>query len=151
LDSSNRTHERRRFLIEMMKPTGAKVLFIEVRNDNPAFLTDQISDVALTSPDYEGVTNEEALLDYRLRLLMYERQFEPLGVNIAENRWSYFTCNHHTQHFVVNKIKGYLPLKIIHFIMNLRTTKHAFFLSRHGQSEYNEVGRIGVYFNFDMS
>lgn len=27
--------------------------------------------------------------------------------------------------------------------MNLRTTSHSFFLSRHGQSEYNDMGRIG--------
>lgn len=27
--------------------------------------------------------------------------------------------------------------------MNLRTTSHAFYLSRHGQSEYNDLGRIG--------
>lgn len=69
--------------------------------------------------------------------------FETLGLRSAENNWSYLQCNHHTQHFVVHKVKGYLPLKIVHFIMNLRTTKHAFYLSRHGQSEYNEVGRIG--------
>ena len=34
-------------------------------------------------------------------------------------------------------------LKIVHFIMNMRTTSHAFYLSRHGQSKYNEIGRIG--------
>ena len=27
--------------------------------------------------------------------------------------------------------------------MNLRTTSHSFYLSRHGQSEYNDLGRIG--------
>ena len=41
------------------------------------------------------------------------------------------------------QVKGHLPLKIVQFIMSLRTTKHAFYLTRHGQSEYNEVGRIG--------
>jgi broad specificity phosphatase PhoE len=36
-----------------------------------------------------------------------------------------------------------MPLKVVNFIMNLRTTFHAFYLTRHGQSEYNEVGKIG--------
>ncbi len=36
-----------------------------------------------------------------------------------------------------------MPLKVVNFIMNLRSTSHAFYLSRHGQSEYNAVGRIG--------
>ena len=43
----------------------------------------------------------------------------------------------------VHRVRGYLPLKVVHFIMNLRTTAHAFYLSRHGQSEYNAIGRIG--------
>jgi broad specificity phosphatase PhoE len=33
--------------------------------------------------------------------------------------------------------------RVINFIMNLRTTSHSFYLTRHGQSEYNVVGRIG--------
>jgi len=43
----------------------------------------------------------------------------------------------------VHNVKGYLMQKVVNFIMNLRTTSHAFFLSRHGQSEYNNLGRIG--------
>jgi hypothetical protein len=38
---------------------------------------------------------------------------------------------------------GYLPMKIVHFIMNMRIEEKQFYLSRHGQSEYNVVGRIG--------
>ena len=30
----------------------------------------------------------------------------------------------------VHRVRGYLPLKVVHFIMNLRTTSHAFYLSR---------------------
>lgn len=43
----------------------------------------------------------------------------------------------------MHNVRGYLPLKVVHFIMNMRTTFRPFFLTRHGQSEYNEVGRIG--------
>jgi Histidine phosphatase superfamily (branch 1) len=61
----------------------------------------------------------------------------------VESHWSYFKCDHSRHHFVVHRVRGYLPLKIVHFIMNMRTTSHAFYLSRHGQSEYNAIGRIG--------
>ena len=40
-------------------------------------------------------------------------------------------------------VTGYLPMKIVNFIMNMRITDKRFYLSRHGQSEYNVVGRIG--------
>jgi len=44
---------------------------------------------------------------------------------------------------VVHNVRGHLPLKVVNFVINLRTTSHAFYLSRHGQSEYNVEGRIG--------
>jgi len=43
----------------------------------------------------------------------------------------------------VNNIRGYLPLKVVHFVMNLHTLPRTFFLTRHGQSEYNLLGKIG--------
>jgi hypothetical protein len=45
--------------------------------------------------------------------------------------------------FIVNNIRGYLPLKVVHFCMNLHTLPHTFFFTRHGQSEYNVLGKIG--------
>lgn len=45
--------------------------------------------------------------------------------------------------FIVNNIRGYLPLKVVHFVMNLHTLPRTFYLTRHGQSEYNLLGKIG--------
>ena len=61
----------------------------------------------------------------------------------VETKWSFLVCDHSRQHFVVHNVKGYLQQKIVNFIMNMRTTTHSFYLSRHGQSEYNDLGRIG--------
>lgn len=35
------------------------------------------------------------------------------------------------------------PLQVAHFVMNLHTLPRVFYLSRHGQSEYNLLGKIG--------
>jgi hypothetical protein len=90
---------------------------------------------------------------------VYSTTFEAISLEHAvEKKWSVLRCNHSRHHFVLHNIKGHLPLKVANFIMNLRTTRHAFYLSRclplrpcllislslsHGQSEYNTVGRIG--------
>lgn len=58
--------------------------------------------------------------------------YSPLGT-----RPPYFTPS------PVNNIRGYLPLKVVHFVMNLHTLPRTFFLTRHGQSEYNLLGKIG--------
>eukprot|EP00597_Dinobryon_sp_UTEXLB2267_P015822 CAMPEP_0170115900 /NCGR_PEP_ID=MMETSP0020_2-20130122/11851_1 /TAXON_ID=98059 /ORGANISM="Dinobryon sp., Strain UTEXLB2267" /LENGTH=558 /DNA_ID=CAMNT_0010343719 /DNA_START=58 /DNA_END=1734 /DNA_ORIENTATION=+ len=146
LDSTNPTHERRTNLLRVMNAARVKVMFIEVSNDNEEFLQDQYRTAASTSPDYEGINNTDAELDYRRKVDKFKTYFEPLdsGANSAvESKWSYIKCDHFIQHFVVHNIKGYLQQKVVHFIMNLRTTCHAFYLSRHGQSEYNDLGRIG--------
>jgi Histidine phosphatase superfamily (branch 1) len=59
---------------------------------------------------------------------------------------SRFRCTpnrHYVAPLSVNNIRGYLPLKVVHFVMNLHTLPRTFFLTRHGQSEYNLLGKIG--------
>lgn len=146
LDSTNPTHERRRKFVQKVRPTGAKIVFIEVMSDNEAFLSDQYTAAVHQHPDYEGLCKKEALLDYRRRIAKYQLYFETIDAGAykdVETHYSYFKCDHSRNHFVVHNVSGNLPLKIVHFIMNLRTGIHPFFLSRHGQSEYNAVGRIG--------
>ena len=48
-----------------------------------------------------------------------------------------------SRQFIVTNIRGYLPLKVVHFVMNLHTLPRTFYLTRHGQSEYNVLGKIG--------
>ena len=48
-----------------------------------------------------------------------------------------------SRQFIVSDVRGYLPLKVVHFVMNLHTLPRTFYLSRHGQSEYNLLGKIG--------
>ena len=82
---------------------------------------------------------------YKRRVDRYAVFFETIddGTHPHEGRWCYMKCNHSKKLFVVKNIKGYVMQKVVNFIMNLRTTRHSFYLSRHGQSEYNNLGRIG--------
>jgi len=144
LDSTNPTHARRLTFVENVKPTGAKTMFIQVENDNEKFLATQYRMVSESSPEYEGMNAEEAVKDYIRCIASYEIMFEPLSdTHPVESKWSFFKCDHSRQHFVVHKVRGFLPLKVVNFIMNIQTTFRTFYLTRHGQSEYNEVGRIG--------
>lgn len=145
-DATNATHDQRNRLVTTVRPTGAKILFIEVSNDDEELLAESYRTAAATSPEYSSISNEAAELDYRSRVNNYKICFESIDAGAChpvEKRWSYFKCDHSLHHFTVHRVRGYLPLKVVHFIMNLRTTSHAFYLTRHGQSEYNAIGRIG--------
>eukprot|EP00596_Hydrurales_sp_CCMP1899_P002298 CAMPEP_0119035422 /NCGR_PEP_ID=MMETSP1177-20130426/2404_1 /TAXON_ID=2985 /ORGANISM="Ochromonas sp, Strain CCMP1899" /LENGTH=503 /DNA_ID=CAMNT_0006993635 /DNA_START=129 /DNA_END=1640 /DNA_ORIENTATION=- len=145
-DATNTTHDQRNRFVEISRPTGAKIIFIEVSNDDEILLQENYTSVVSTSPEYEGMDCAASELDYVQRVKYYASNFESIdadGNHPIEGKWSYFKCDHSRHHFMVHRIRGYLPLKVVHFIMNLRTSSHAFYLSRHGQSEYNAIGRIG--------
>jgi len=44
---------------------------------------------------------------------------------------------------VLNRIKGYLPSRISHFITHLHTTPRPIYLTRHGESLFNQRDLIG--------
>ena len=143
-DAVNFNHGRRMAVYQKMREVGTKVVFVEVINENQEFLKQQYLLVAQTSPDYTSMSVEEATSDYKRRVDSYCLHYVPLSADHPiESRWSYFQCNHANSHFVIHKATGYYFTKVIHFIMNMNTSPHSFYLSRHGESEYNEVGRIG--------
>jgi broad specificity phosphatase PhoE len=105
------------------------------------FLTLLLSALIFSSP----IVGQQEL-DYRRRIALYKTFYEPLdldSVDPVESKWSYIKCNHGQQNFVVHRVTGSLPQTVANFIMNMRTEKHAFYLTRHGQSEYNALRRIG--------
>lgn len=145
LDSTHATYERRATIVNLIHSTGAKIMFLEISCDNTLVLEKNYANVISGSPDYEGVEKKEAEKDYASRVAAYEQCFETInsGKYPVEARWSFLKCDSHRQHFEIHNVKGYLQLKVVHFIISMRTEAHQFFLSRHGQSEYNAVGRIG--------
>jgi broad specificity phosphatase PhoE len=145
LDAVSTTHQWRLKIKTEVQKMGVKLVFIEVQNNDEDFLNSQVKLIASRSPDYKDVTDDAvAEADIRARIASYEEHYEPLSESHpVESKWSFFTCDHSSRHFIVHNVTGHMPLRVINFIMNLRTTSHSFYLTRHGQSEYNVVGRIG--------
>jgi broad specificity phosphatase PhoE len=145
LDAVCTTHEWRLKVKTEVQKMGVKLVFIEVQNNDPEFLNTQINLIASRSPDYSDCPDiAQAEADIRSRISTYEDHYEPISKSHpVESKWSYFTCDHSRRHFIVHNVTGHMPLRVVNFIMNLRTTSHSFYLTRHGQSEYNVVGRIG--------
>ena len=53
-----------------MRETRAKVLFIEVSNDNPEFLKQQYKKMAHSAPDYAGVADADAVRKHTVDILL---------------------------------------------------------------------------------
>lgn len=101
-------------------------------------LEENIRTVKLSTPDYRGMDPEQAVQDFHQRRQNYISVYEPVEANEGP---SIKIIN--SKQFIVSNIRGYLPLKVVHFCMNLHTLPRTFFLTRHGQSHYNLLGKIG--------
>lgn len=139
-DATNSTKERRRHILKALQDAGigAKKMFVESVCDDEELLQENICKVKLSTPDYRGVNPEEAIADFKKRREQYMSVYEPLD----ESDGSYVKIIN-SKTFIANNIRGYLKLKVVHFVMNLHTLPRTFYLTRHGQSEYNLLGKIG--------
>lgn len=45
--------------------------------------------------------------------------------------------------YLVNRVQGHIQSRIVYYLMNIHVTPRSIYLSRHGESELNLLGRIG--------
>jgi len=125
-------------------PLFCFVLFCSVRL-RPCFfapkqqiLISNVHKVKLSTPDYKDMEERAAVADFLARRANYEKYYQP--VDEEDGAFCKIVNSHR---YVVHNIRGYLSLKVVHFVMNLHTLPRTFYLTRHGQSEYNLLGKIG--------
>eukprot|EP00536_Pseudo-nitzschia_multiseries_P013491 jgi/Psemu1/68735/estExt_Genemark1.C_5770009 len=140
LDATNSTKERRKHITATLKKekNNIKTIFVESICDDEAILLSNIHKVKLSTPDYKGVEENKAVADFMARRANYEKYYETV-----EEEDGPFCKIVNSHRYVVHNIRGYLSLKVVHFVMNLHTMPRTFYLTRHGQSEYNLLGKIG--------
>ena len=155
LDATNSTIERRQLIVDRCAG-HCRVIFLEsICSDHEIVLRNVREKVAL-SPDYAAATGgtaprvEAAVEDFLERLANYEQVYQTVGARDSdgtpEPQRSYIkmidVANGKGQ-IVVNQISGYLPGRIVYFLVNAHMQPRHVFLSRHGQSEFNVSARIG--------
>jgi hypothetical protein len=88
----------------------AKKMFVESICDSDKLLEENIRKVKLSTPDYRDVNEEEAVKDFKLRRENYAKVYEPV-----DNRDGAYIKIINSQQYIVNNIRGYLPLKVRDF------------------------------------
>ena len=108
-DATNTTFGRRQHILKVLEEAGvkSKKIFIESICDSDSILEDNIRKVKLNTPDYRGVDPEKAVEDFKERRANYEKVYEP----VTNSDGSYIKIIN-SQQYIVNSIRGYLPLKV---------------------------------------
>ncbi|XP_050216476.1 6-phosphofructo-2-kinase/fructose-2,6-bisphosphatase isoform X2 [Mercurialis annua] len=140
-DATNSTRKRRNMLMKMAEGK-CKIIFLETLCNDERIIERNIRLKIQQSPDYAEEPDFEAgYQDFKNRLNNYEKVYEPV------EEGSYIKMidmvSGHGGQIQVNNISGYLPGRIVFFLVNTHLTPRPILLTRHGESRDNVRGRIG--------
>ncbi|KAM7260129.1 hypothetical protein ACFE04_015870 [Oxalis oulophora] len=140
-DATNSTKERRSMLMKMAEGK-CKIIFLETICNDESIIERNIRLKVQQSPDYAEETNFDAgMQDFKNRLSNYEKMYE----SVEEGSYIKMIdmVSGHGGQIQVNDINGYLPGRIVFFLVNTHLTPRPILLTRHGESRANVRGRIG--------
>jgi broad specificity phosphatase PhoE len=138
-DATNHTRERRALVRGRCAELGLEVVFVESICSDPRIVDENIRANKARSPDYEGVSEAEAARDFRLRIGHYARGYE----EVAEDEGPFVKIVDVGRRVSLHRIHGYLLARVVHLLLNLQIQPQRVWLTRHGESTFNVVGRIG--------
>jgi broad specificity phosphatase PhoE/predicted kinase len=138
-DATNNTRERRDMVHARCAAEGHTVVYVESICNDPALVEANIRATKARSPDYEGVPEEEAVRDFRMRISHYEHGYE----EVTEQEGPFIKIIDVGRKMVLHSIEGYLLARVVHFLLNLHVRPRSVWVTRHGESQFNVLGRIG--------
>lgn len=143
-DAANTTVKNREQVISSMKGVlpRAHIIFVEVIQTNKQKIDRHIRTAKLLvgMPDYKGQCDkEQAVSDYYKRVQLYKKTYEPM----TNKKLSFVKLVDDGRQVTMNRIKGFLPGQIVNYLMSLHTHQRPLYLSRHGESQYNVLKKVG--------
>ncbi|XP_050685942.1 6-phosphofructo-2-kinase/fructose-2,6-bisphosphatase 1-like isoform X3 [Eriocheir sinensis] len=142
-DATNTNIERRQLIHHVIcERMGYKLFFIESICNDPAIIETNIMECKVTNPDYTNMEKEDAVKDFLKRIEHYRLIYEPLDEE-KESKYSFMKIYDAGRRVVVHKQEGHIESRIAYYLMNIHITPRSIYLTRHGESVYNQLGRIG--------
>ncbi|XP_393453.3 6-phosphofructo-2-kinase/fructose-2,6-bisphosphatase isoform X1 [Apis mellifera] len=118
---------------------GYRVLFIECVCDDPVVLERNYKDILRYSADYAGMDPVRAEEDLRLKVAHYIKSYEPMDektyprIRIDTGSMDIETC----------KVSGHVESSVLGYLGSVTVKPHTLYFSRHGESEFNVLGKVG--------
>ena len=146
-DATNTTIERRKQLIDtidLFKIDKLKICFIESVCDVKDIINKNIAMKAV-SADYLEKGIDYTINDFNQRMLYYTELYQEFNTNEIKGlyNYSYLKISNINELFTIYNVCGFLLSNVISFLLNLNINRNTIYLTRHGQSEYNLLDKIG--------
>jgi broad specificity phosphatase PhoE len=138
-DAANITRQRRDRIREACTERGIACQFVEMVCDDPSLIEFNIRETKIYSLDYDGFEASRAAEDFRLRIAQYEKAYEPVGAGEG----SYIRLSDGGRRVQAHNPIDFPNSRLISLLMNLHIVQRPIWLTRHGESVFNQTGRIG--------
>ncbi|KAI0882484.1 bifunctional 6-phosphofructo-2-kinase/fructose-2,6-bisphosphate 2-phosphatase [Annulohypoxylon maeteangense] len=144
LDATNSTLHRRQNLFNHIKAREPKlgILFIESVCKNPNLLEANMR-LKLSGPDYKDKDPVKSLADFKERVKAYESAYVPLGDFEEDHEMQYIKMTDVGKKLTHFGLGGFLSSGIAHYLSSFNLSPRQIWLTRHGQSADNQLGKIG--------
>ncbi|XP_017893458.1 6-phosphofructo-2-kinase/fructose-2,6-bisphosphatase-like isoform X1 [Ceratina calcarata] len=118
---------------------GYRVLFIECVCDDPVVLENNYKEILQFSADYAGMDPKRAEEDLQLKVAHYVRSYEPMDEKIYPR----IRIDTATMDIETCKVSGHVETSVLGYLGSIGIKPHTLYFSRHGESEYNVLGKVG--------
>jgi 6-phosphofructo-2-kinase len=145
LDATNNTLERRKTIMDHIRKRAGPhlgVLFLESRCVDPVLLESNMR-LKLSGPDYKDQNPSKALEDFKKRVALYEKSYVPLGEYEEKNNMAYVQMIDVGRKVVAHQTNGFLSSQVVYYLLNFNLSPRQIWITRHGESVDNQLGRIG--------
>jgi broad specificity phosphatase PhoE/predicted kinase len=142
-DATNTSRKRRQYIFDFCTIKHCyKTFFVESVCDDPKIIEANITEVKVTSPDYQGKDREQAVEDFKKRIEHYQKAYEPID-DAIDKGISFIKIYNQGEKFLVNRVHGHVQSRVVYYLMNIHVLPRTIYLTRHGESDMNLAGRIG--------
>ncbi len=151
-DATNSTEKRRQWLLEectspsKRKNKATGLVFVESVCDDLELLEQNFHFKVSNSPDFKGMSFEEAIEDLKQRVSKYEAQYETM----ADDSQSYIKVYNLSTKLLVNHIYGRMSKIIVPALMAWNISTRPVFLCRPGETPYGVVTDLEDYVSGTM-
>ena len=143
-DATNTTKERRHWVQELCLKHDVAPIFLEIICTDQSMIEANILAVKLKSPDYvTAASAAEAIADFKARIKHYEDVYQPIDDDESEQHLAYVKLINSGRQIMSNNLRGFIPWRVLQLIANICLSNRPIYLSRHGESQYNLLGKLG--------
>ncbi|KAK5454373.1 6-phosphofructo-2-kinase [Exophiala xenobiotica] len=143
-DATNSTIDRRDLIMQKVRDQRPElqIIFLESQCFDEDLLESNMR-LKLSGPDYKDEDPVSSLEDFKKRVAMYEKKYVPLGAFEERNGYPYCQMIDVGRKFVIHNIFGFLATQAVHYLQHFNLLPRQIWLTRHGESYDDVVGRIG--------